>query len=68
MVVLETIDLDILDITEKVLHVPTFDETKDGVKIDVIKKTPKHLFSQDDRHLHNLDVQDHVVIGNFFFL
>lgn len=65
MVVLETIDHDMMDIIEKCPHVPTFDETKDGVKTSVIKKTTKHLFCEEDKRLHNLNFQAHIVIGNY---
>mgnify|MGYP001547164625 CR=1 FL=1 len=43
IVVLETMDHNMMDIIGNGPHIPTFDETKDSVKSGVIKKTPKHL-------------------------
>lgn len=46
------------------LYIPTFDETKDSVKTYVVKKAPKHLFSEEDKSLYNLDVRDRAELGN----
>lgn len=39
-------------------------KTKDGVKTGVIKKTPKHQFTEDDKHLYNLHIHAWGTIGN----
>lgn len=64
MVVIETMGHNMMDIIDNCPHIPTFNETKDSVKTGVIKKTPKHLFSEQDKRLQNLDVHAHTAIGN----
>lgn len=51
MVVIETMGHNMMDIIDNCPHIPTFNETKDSVKTGVIKKTPKHLFSEQDKRL-----------------
>lgn len=52
-----------MDITEKGSHIPFIKETKEGVKTGVIKKTPKHQITKEDKQFFSLDVRDRATIG-----
>lgn len=45
MVILEPVDHNMLGIIDIGPHIPTYEDTKYGVKIGVIKKTHKHLLN-----------------------
>lgn len=59
----EKLDQNMMYIIDNGLHISMFDKTKDDVKIDVIKKTPKNLFSEECKHLFNVDVRARAAIG-----
>lgn len=64
IVVLEIMEYNMMDIFEKIPHIPNIDETKDGVSTGVIKRIPKHQYIEEDKKLINVDVHARTTIGN----
>ena len=64
MVVLETMDYDMLDIVTLGPHVPMFQPTKAGVAEGEKKQTPKHDYTAEDMRLIYLDIKARAAIGN----
>lgn len=63
MVVFETMDYKIMDIIMNIPHIPTFQESKDGVPRQQ-KRTLTHAYSEEDKNLINLDVCARATIIN----
>lgn len=52
-----------MNIIDKGPHIPTYDETKYGVKTSVIKNTRKHQFNEEDK-MFNLDIRARSAVCN----
>ena len=63
MVVIETMDYDMLDIVTLGPHVPMFQPIK-GVTEGEKKRTPKHDYTAEDKRLIHLDIKARAAIGN----
>ncbi|KAL4583580.1 hypothetical protein LXL04_008158 [Taraxacum kok-saghyz] len=63
MVVLETMDYDMLDIVTLGPHALMFQPTKEGVAEGERKQTPKHDYTAEDKRLIHLDIKARAAIG-----
>lgn len=63
MVVLKSMDHNMMDIIDKGPYIPTYDETKYGFKTSVIKKTRKDQFNEEEK-MFNLDIRARSGIRN----
>ena len=64
MIVLETLDYEMLDVVENGPIIPMFQPMKDNVKDGEPKEKPSHEFDENDKRQYSLDVRGRAAIIN----
>ena len=64
LMVLETMDYNMMEIVNTGPYVPTFQPMKDNVPDGPRQATEKHAYTEDDKRMVMLDTRAHAAIGN----